>query len=70
MSKLGSDWMSAVLANYSVWVPAQFLNFKFVPPGFQVLFSNFVGFGWNIYMSYATHKNIKPAAPKSVPKDK
>ena len=56
VDKLKADWASTMLTNYSVWVPAMFLNFKFVPPTLQVLFSNGVGFGWNIYLSYISYK--------------
>lgn len=55
-SKLKNDWASAVLTNYAVWVPAQFINFKFIPQLHQVLFSNIVGFFWNIYFSSITYK--------------
>ena len=48
---LENDWFNALVANWSLWVPAQFLNFKFILPQFQVLFSNGVGFVWNIYLS-------------------
>lgn len=56
IDKLKADWASTMITNYSVWVPAMFLNFKFVPPTLQVLFSNAVGFGWNIYLSYMSYK--------------
>lgn len=56
VNKIKSDWASTMITNYSVWVPAMFLNFKFVPPTLQVLFSNGVGFGWNIYLSYMSYK--------------
>jgi hypothetical protein len=56
VDKLQSDWASTMITNYSVWIPAMFLNFKFVPPTLQVLFSNGVGFGWNIYLSYMSYK--------------
>jgi protein Mpv17 len=59
--KLEADWSSTVLANYAVWVPAQFLNFKFVPPQFQVLFSHSVGFFWNIYLSFVTYDSATTA---------
>jgi hypothetical protein len=55
MEKLKSDWASTMLTNYTVWVPAMFINFKFVPAQLQVLFSNLVGFGWNIYLSNVSH---------------
>lgn len=33
-----------------------FLNFRAVPPTYQVLFSNGVGFVWNMYLSYQSFK--------------
>ena len=53
--KLKADWFPTVVANYSVWVPCQFINFRFVPPHQQVLFANFVGFFWNMYLSYTCY---------------
>lgn len=58
-TKIQDDWASTVIVNYVVWVPAQFINFRFVPQIHQVLFSNCVGFFWNIYMSTITHKEEK-----------
>ena len=54
--KLAAEWFPTMLTNYTVWVPAMFVNFLFVPPLYQVLFSNGVGFGWNIYISYVSYK--------------
>jgi len=54
-SKLKADWFSTVMANYMLWVPAQFVNFRFVPVLYQTLFSNSVGFFWNIYLSWKTY---------------
>ncbi|KAJ6756556.1 PEROXISOMAL MEMBRANE PROTEIN 2 PXMP2 MPV17 [Salix purpurea] len=34
--KLQQEWFSAVLANWQLWIPFQFLNFRFVPQQFQV----------------------------------
>mmetsp|Transcript_13143 Transcript_13143/g.15449 ORF Transcript_13143/g.15449 Transcript_13143/m.15449 type:complete len:263 (-) Transcript_13143:92-880(-) len=47
----------AYVTNLAVWVPALLVNFKYVPGKWQVLFSNVVGFGWNIYLSYKTQKD-------------
>lgn len=55
MKKLKSDLKPTIIANFSVWVPCQFINFKFVPPHLQVLWSNMVGFFWNIYLSKLTY---------------
>jgi protein Mpv17 len=40
-----------LLANWCLWVPANFLNFRLVPPPLQVGFANLVALGWNTYLS-------------------
>lgn len=54
VATLKSDLPSAVRANWALWVPAQFLNFRFVPADYQVLFANVVALAWNVYFSWAT----------------
>lgn len=61
-TKLRDHWFSTMRANLSLWVPSMFLNFRFVPQQYQVLFSNCVGFFWNIYLSYVVSHQ-----PKSLP---
>ncbi|RLN93225.1 hypothetical protein BBJ28_00009152 [Nothophytophthora sp. Chile5] len=53
--KLRADWWPATKANWAVWVPAQIVNFRFVPGSLQVLFANVVGLAWNAYLSYISH---------------
>jgi len=49
------DHLPGVLvANWVVWIPAQGINFRFVPFKYQVLFSNALGLLWNAYLSYST----------------
>jgi protein Mpv17 len=61
-SKLGSDWLPTMRANLSLWVPSMFINFRFVPSQYQVLFSNCVGFFWNIYLSWVVADAGTPAS--------
>jgi protein Mpv17 len=56
-SRLSQMWWPAVLTNWSVWVPAQCVNFALVPPHFQVLFANGVAVAWNGYLSWASHQD-------------
>ncbi|KAK2652187.1 hypothetical protein Ddye_012043 [Dipteronia dyeriana] len=56
--KLQQEWFSAVLANWKLWIPFQFLNFLFVPQQFQVLAANFVSLAWNVILSFKAHKEI------------
>ncbi|XVE60939.1 hypothetical protein DITRI_Ditri06bG0001100 [Diplodiscus trichospermus] len=56
--KLQQEWFSAVVANWQLWIPFQFLNFRFVPQQFQVLAANFIALVWNVILSFKAHKEI------------
>ncbi|KAL2553387.1 protein sym-1 [Forsythia ovata] len=56
--KLQQEWFSSVLVNWQLWIPFQFLNFRFVPQQFQVLAANFVALIWNVILSYKAHKEV------------
>ncbi|CAA7059110.1 unnamed protein product [Microthlaspi erraticum] len=58
--KLKQEWIGAVLANWQLWIPFQFLNFRFVPQNFQVLASNVVALAWNVILSFKAHKEVVP----------
>lgn len=61
-SKISKEFVPTMLMNYTVWVPAMYVNFKFVPLQFQTLFSNVVGYFWNVYLSYVTHNTHESAS--------
>uniref|UniRef100_A0A2P2JR78 Protein Mpv17 n=1 Tax=Rhizophora mucronata TaxID=61149 RepID=A0A2P2JR78_RHIMU len=56
--KLKQEWFSAVLANWQLWIPFQFLNFRFVPQQFQVLAANVIALVWNVILSFKAHKEV------------
>ncbi|KAK4394935.1 Peroxisomal membrane protein 2 [Sesamum angolense] len=56
--KLKQEWFSSVVANWQLWIPFQFLNFRFVPQQFQVLAANFIALIWNVILSYKAHKEV------------
>jgi len=37
--KLQQDWPETIKVNWVLWIPAQFINFKFVPPNLTVSWS-------------------------------
>lgn len=41
-----------MIANWILWIPAQYLNFYCVRVKFQVLFTNVVELAWNAYLSF------------------
>ena len=59
--RVSKEWFPALLANWSLWIPGNFITFRFITPKFQVLFANTVALGWNAYLSWSTHRE-EPAA--------
>ena len=53
---LARDYVDVVVTNWSLWMPAMLFNFRFVKGPWQVLFSNGVGFVWNVYLSWKTQE--------------
>ena len=53
---LQAEVPTALVANWALWVPAQLVNFRYIPGKFQVLFSNVVALGWNAYLSFTAHE--------------
>lgn len=51
--QLTSSLPNIMVANWILWIPAQYLNFYACPVKFQVLFVNLVELGWNCYLSFA-----------------
>ena len=56
--RLRNHWRGAVFTNWKIWIPAQVLNFGFVPLQYQVLFANVVALVWNTYLSWVTHVHV------------
>jgi len=54
--RLSADYVSTLKMNYTLWIPAMFANFYFIPLLYQTLFSNSVGLVWNIYLSWSSYK--------------
>jgi protein Mpv17 len=46
----GGNLVSVFLANWAVWIPAQWITFAFVPERLRVIVSNIVSVFWNCYL--------------------
>lgn len=44
------------MTNWKIWPAATMINFMYVPMQYRVLFANFIGLFWNIYLSYITYR--------------
>lgn len=53
---------SLVVANWTLWIPAQLVNFGMVPLKFQVLFGNVVALGWSVYLSFVSARTAQKTA--------
>ncbi|KAH7690864.1 Mpv17/PMP22 protein [Dioscorea alata] len=56
--KLKQEWPSSMVANWQLWIPFQFLIFRFVPQQFQVLATDFVALAWNAILSFKAHREV------------
>ncbi|CAM9970554.1 unnamed protein product [Pylaiella littoralis] len=54
-AKLKNNLWGTLLVCWRIWPVANTINFAFVPAKLRVLFMNFVGLGWNIYLSAAVN---------------
>jgi hypothetical protein len=66
-AKLQQDLFPAIKVNWGLWVPAQYINFKFVPPNLRTLAVNITALVWNVYMSWSSHKTVAPAPVAATP---
>ncbi len=66
-AKLRQDWGAVVVANWKLWVPFQFLNFRFVPPQLQVAAANACAVVWNVILSLLSHAQVAPPPPPPPP---
>lgn len=57
-NKIKNEVIPVSIDSAKVWIPVQFITFKFVPPHLRVLWNNCVSLGWNIYFSL---RNNEPA---------
>lgn len=57
--KLSSEFWTLMIANWKVWPLVNIINFKFVPNNLRVLFGNFIGFLWTIYVVQLTSSKIQ-----------
>ena len=48
-----------MILNWKVWIPANFINFTFVPIPYQVLYSNVISLGFNVGISYIAYRKIE-----------
>lgn len=52
-----NNYVDALIVNWGLWIPAQFINFRFIPAVHAVLFSNCIALVWNSYLSWNAHKD-------------
>lgn len=57
--KLKQDLFNTCVANWKLWIPGNFLNFRFTPPQLQVAVANVIALGWTVYLSWASHLEVK-----------
>lgn len=57
--KLRKELPDIMRSNWSVWVPANFINYLFVPLELRVLFGSVVSFFWNAYLISRASRTVR-----------
>lgn len=65
-AKLRAEMWPTLQTNWLIWIPAMFLNFRFVPLQYQVLASNVVSLVWNTYLSWRGNADVGGAKEKQI----
>jgi len=55
--RVEADYKTVVKLNWSIWTPAQFINFYYVPVLYRTIFTRIISFFWNIALSFLAHIN-------------
>ena len=63
-NEIRQNFWKTMLVNWQIWIPANFLNFRFVPIPYQVLFANGTATVYNACLSYI-HNNLQDDDSKS-----
>eukprot|EP00271_Cylindrocystis_brebissonii_P004187 TRINITY_DN15757_c0_g1_i1.p1 TRINITY_DN15757_c0_g1~~TRINITY_DN15757_c0_g1_i1.p1 ORF type:complete len:410 (-),score=23.71 TRINITY_DN15757_c0_g1_i1:1055-2284(-) len=61
--KLEQVLLPTIFAQWKLWIPVQFVNFRFVPPHLQAATVSTVGLIWTVYMSLVSHQELTPSPP-------
>lgn len=51
--RLVESYPSIIVANWCLWVPVQWVNFRYLPVKYQLLFTNIVDLVWYAFLSFS-----------------
>lgn len=57
--KLKKELVGIMKSNWSVWVPANFVNYLLIPLELRVLFGSVVAFFWNAYLISKVSRTVR-----------
>jgi protein Mpv17 len=60
--KLSEDYFPTLQANWMVWPAANFVNFKFIPSSYRIIYVASLGVMWNGYLSYVSNRPTEHSA--------
>ena len=52
-----TKYADALKVNYFIWPISMLINFRYVPPRYQVLWASTISLGWSVYLSTSANKN-------------
>eukprot|EP00276_Gloeochaete_wittrockiana_P017587 CAMPEP_0184336122 /NCGR_PEP_ID=MMETSP1089-20130417/4537_1 /TAXON_ID=38269 ORGANISM="Gloeochaete wittrockiana, Strain SAG46.84" /NCGR_SAMPLE_ID=MMETSP1089 /ASSEMBLY_ACC=CAM_ASM_000445 /LENGTH=321 /DNA_ID=CAMNT_0026661065 /DNA_START=15 /DNA_END=980 /DNA_ORIENTATION=+ len=58
LARIQRDMLPTLKAGWFYWIPAQLINFKFVPSNLNVLYQNAAAYFWNVYLCSVGAKSM------------
>lgn len=55
VEQVKSKIKDTMIVNWKIWPAATLVNLMYVPIQFRVLFANFIGLFWNMYLSFMSN---------------
>mmetsp|Transcript_1179 Transcript_1179/g.2957 ORF Transcript_1179/g.2957 Transcript_1179/m.2957 type:complete len:180 (+) Transcript_1179:65-604(+) len=59
VEKIKADLPTAVTGSWAYWIPAHFVNFRFIPGEQRLLYINCMQIMYNIFLSFLGNKEVK-----------
>ena len=56
--QIQTEYISTMIANWKLWIPATLINMAYISPQFRVLYCNAIFFVWSIFLSIILNGNV------------
>lgn len=56
IDKIKKNFLDILVMSFTIWVPCGFICFYYIPIPLRALFSGVINLGWDMYLTFSSHK--------------